>query len=292
MATLCRLLKKIGLFCTRAPIFVGLFCKRDLYYSGGCKALPLHSDDIVWWRTLALGGFRVWPSGWMAVNASSAFVRYAHSWLSTHDWWWLITQDSWLSKHDDMNIYAHTHTCVCMIWIYMHRVCIYIHIIHTQAPRGEATLPHIVCFWKNMGGHLWGKIMEILTPFENFRQGIEEEVKPGGENMKKGQRRTSANHIARVNIFVSNIMHKSCLSPAQPRKVTFLPDALRWASLASPHTHTCCVYRNCNRPCWEKWPAECWLLCFFDTRINLGFPPAQFSTYAHTHIWVISPIKT
>jgi len=51
--------------------------------------------------------------------------------------------------------------------------------------------------------------------------------------MKKGQQRTSANHIARINIFVSNIMHKSCLSPAQPRKVTFLPDALKLASLAS-----------------------------------------------------------
>ena len=46
---------------------------------------------------------------------------------------------------------------------------------------------------KNIGGHLRGKMMEILTPFENFRSGLEEEVKPGGENMKKNRRESSSN---------------------------------------------------------------------------------------------------
>jgi len=63
---------------------------------------------------------------------------------------------------------------------------------HTESTgRGHFTTHCLLL--KNIGGHLRGKMMEILTPFENLRSGLEEEVKPGGENMKKNRRESSSN---------------------------------------------------------------------------------------------------
>lgn len=62
---------------------------------------------------------------------------------------------------------------------------------HPDRTVGEATLPHIVCFEK-YGGHLRKK-NEKLCPFENFRYGLQEEVKPAGDNMEKDKRSHSSN---------------------------------------------------------------------------------------------------
>ena len=35
-----RHLKNTGYFLPKSPVFVGLFCKRDLYFQGAYKALP------------------------------------------------------------------------------------------------------------------------------------------------------------------------------------------------------------------------------------------------------------
>ena len=35
-------------------------------------------------------------------------------------------------------------------------------------------------------------------------------MKSGGENMKKSRPKSGANYIARINTFISNMMHKSC----------------------------------------------------------------------------------
>ena len=38
---------------------------------------------------------------------------------------------------------------------------------------------------ENIGGHLWEKLLGKSALFEKFREGLEEEVRPGGKNVKK-----------------------------------------------------------------------------------------------------------
>jgi len=61
----------------------------------------------------------------------------------------------------------------------------------------------------------------------------EDEVRPGEDNVKKCRRRVSANHVARINIFLSSMMHKFHSGSNWIKLVLFIPAPLKWPSTAS-----------------------------------------------------------
>ena len=115
----------------------------------------------------------------------------------------------------------------------MPTVCVWERVreIQTQTDSGErpgASLFTTHCFaFEKIEGPSPGKNDGKTLPFREIPVGPEEKVKPGVDNMKTSPRESSANHIAWINIFVSNIMHKSCFGPVWATTITFLPAPLK-----------------------------------------------------------------
>jgi len=72
---------------------------------------------------------------------------------------------------------------------------------HTRS-RGPG-LGHFTGFGKIEGKNY----LHTCTPFQNFLASLEEEVKPGGDNRNPSRRKTSAHHVAQINLFVCNRIH-------------------------------------------------------------------------------------